>query len=128
MLRKSYPTDLTDQEWEVIAEFFTSPTGGAGRPQTVDVREVLNAIFYWADNGIKWRALPHDFPCWPTVYGYFRRWVDEGTWERVNLTLARNVRVQAGRNESPTLAIIDSQSVEMTQKGVLNKALMATRR
>ena len=63
MNRKSYPTDLTDKEWETIAEFFTSPTGGVGRPQTVDVREVLNAIFYWADNGIKWRAIPHDFPC-----------------------------------------------------------------
>ena len=100
---------------------------------------------YVADNGIKWRAMPHNLPAWQTVYGYFRRWSQSGVWEQVNQALRKEVRIAAGREEQPSLALIDSQSVEMSQKadatqpsshggwnahqaGDLNKVLMATRR
>ena len=75
------------------------------------------AIFYRADNGIKWRALPSDFPAWQTVYGYFRLWVKLGVWEQINAELVRQVRTHAGRAEQPSLVIIDSQSVRLGQKG-----------
>lgn len=81
-----------------------------------------------ADNGIKWRALPHDFPAWQTVYGYFRRWSQSGVWEQVNQALVRDVRLADERNAQPSLGLIDSQSVEMNQKGALSKGLMGTRR
>jgi len=87
------------------------------RMLNVDLREVMNAIFYWADNGVKWRALPDDFPAWQTVYVYFRGWVRTGLWEEINTTLVAKVRAAAGRKASPTVSMIDSQSVEGTSKG-----------
>jgi putative transposase len=83
---------------------------------------------YVVDNGIKWRALPHDFPAWQTVYGYFRRWSQNGVWEQINPTLGKQVRIEAGRNQQPSLVMVDTQSVEMAQTGDLNKALMAAKR
>jgi putative transposase len=79
------------------------------------VTEVVNALMYVADNGIKWRALPHDFPAWETVYHptLDAQWV----WEAVNQALSQQVRVEAGRHEQPSLGLIDSQSVKMAQKG-----------
>ena len=83
----------------------------------MELREVVNALLYVTDNGIKCRSLPHDFPAWQTVYGYFRRWNQSGMWEQVNCTLNRQVRLEAGRFEQPSLGLMDSQSVEMAQKG-----------
>lgn len=103
------------------------PDKPIGSPREVELREVVNALMYVADNGIKWRALPHDFPAWETVYGYFRRWTRSGVWEAVNQALSRQVRVEAGRNEQPSLGLIDSQSVKMAQKGDMNTGLMATK-
>ncbi|CAA9403527.1 Mobile element protein [uncultured Leptolyngbya sp.] len=123
MTRKPYPSDLTDAEWETIQPLLPLPYA-IGSPRTVDLREVLDAIFYWADNGIKWRALPQEFPPWQTVYGYFRSWARSGVWEQLNAALVLQVRTKAGREAQPSLAIIDSQSVEMTQKGDLSKVLM----
>jgi putative transposase len=120
MTRKSYPSDLNDLEWSIIASLLPS-VSKIGHPREVDLREILNAIFYWADNGIKWRAMPHDLPNWKTVYDYFRRWVKTGLWSKINLTLARIVRVAEGREEDPSLIMIDSQSVEMAQKGGQSK-------
>ena len=116
MTRIAYPSDLSDTEWELIEELFPPPSP-IGRPVEIALREVVNAIFYWCDNGIKWRALPHDFPCWSTVYDYFRRWVKTGLWEQINQQLVGKVRQAQGRKASPTLVIIDSQSVEGTSKG-----------
>ena len=115
ILRRAYPSDLTNAEWQQIESLFPPPSV-VGFPRAVQIREVINAIFYWADNGIKWRALPHDFPPWQTVYGYYRRWVKTGLWKQINLTLIAKVRKAAGREESPTLGMIDSQSVEGHQK------------
>lgn len=128
MKRKSYPSDLSDAEWMKLKPLLPAEQNRIGTPREVKLREVLNALMYVADNGIKWRALPHDLPAWQTVYGYFRRWSQSGVWEQVNQALGKEVRIAAGREEQPSLGLIDSQSVEMTQKGALNKALMATKR
>lgn len=122
-----YASDLSDEEWQQI-EPLLPPEKPVGNQRTVDLRAVINAIFYRADNGTKWRALPREFPAWQTVYGYFRLWVKLGVWEAVNTTLVRAVRVQEGRNADPSLAIIDSQSVKLGQKGAKNTALTATKR
>lgn len=89
---------------------------------------MVNAIFYRADNGTKWRNLPHEFPAWQTLYGYDRSWVRLGVWEQINRALVVAVRPSEGRCAEPSLAILDSQSVEKGQKGGKNKALMATKR
>jgi putative transposase len=72
-MRKSYPTDLSDAEWNYIEPHLPAPTG-YGRPRTHSLREILNAVFYLLKSGCQWRLLPHDFPRWPTVYHYFRKW------------------------------------------------------
>jgi transposase len=127
MERKPYPSDLSDAEWEMLAPLLPTERQ-TGSPRRVEIREVLNAVMYVADNGIKWRALPHDFPAWQTVYGYFRRWTQSGVWEEVTGVLNRAVRVQAGREVEPSLGLLDSQSVAMAQKGALSRESMATRR
>ncbi|MBV9385802.1 MAG: transposase [Chroococcidiopsidaceae cyanobacterium CP_BM_ER_R8_30] len=83
---------------------------------------------YVADNGIKWRAMPHGFPAWQTVYGYFQRWSQSGVGEQVNQALRKDVRIAAGREAEPSLGLMDSQSVEMAQKGALNRESMAIKR
>ena len=98
-----------------------------GTPRTLELREVVNALLYVVDNGIKWRALPHDFPPWQTVYGYFRRWSQTGVWQDVHQALRRTLRIAAGHEPEASLGLIESQSVRMAQKGALNRALMATK-
>jgi len=127
MSQPFYDSDLTDQEWQII-EPLLPPEKPVGKDREVDLREVVNAIFYRADNGIKWRALPCDFPAWQTVYGYYRLWTKLGIWEQINLALVRQVRQAEGREAEPSLAIIDSQSVKLGQKGGRNRVLMATSR
>jgi putative transposase len=114
MSRRAYPSDVTDAEWELIQPLIPIHEG-VGHPQEVDLREIINAIFYWADNGIKWRAIPHDFSPWQTVYGYYRRWVKTGVWEQINAQMVKLVRLSAGRDEQPSLIIIDSQSVRTSE-------------
>ena len=125
MTRKAYSSDLNDAEWDDIKDLLP-PASKIGSPRTVDLREIIKAIFYLVDNGIKWRAMPHDFPPWSTVYTYFRRWTRNGLWAKINTILFTKVRLQSGRQPQPSLIIIDSQSVEMAQKGGLNRVLMAT--
>lgn len=112
----TYPTDLTDAEWQRIAPLLP-PAKPIGKPRQVDLRSVLDAIFYRADNGIKWRALPLDFPPWQTVYSYYRLWVKLEVWQQINDALVEQVRVDAGRNAQPSLGICDSASVKLAQKG-----------
>jgi putative transposase len=111
--RKPYATDLSDAQWEFIAPLIVLPTGG--KPKTTDLREILNAIFYHLRTGCQWRLLPHDFPPEGTVRDYFHRFKRSGLLETINDTLRRKVRVQAGRDPEPSLAIIDSQSVKGTR-------------
>lgn len=124
MTQRFYGSDLTDAEWQLIEPLLPAPKP-VGKDREVDLREVLNAIFYRADNGIKWRALPRDFPAWQTVYGYYRLWVRLGVWEQINEQLVRQVRTSQGREAEPSLVIIDSQSVKLGQKGGRNTGLMA---
>lgn len=113
---RRYPSDLTDQEWAILQPLIPAAKPG-GHPRTVDMREVINAILYVDRTGCQWRALPTDFPPWPTVWTYFRAWRLDGTWERIHTALREAVRVKQGREPTPSAAIIDSQSVKTSQKG-----------
>ncbi len=118
MARRAYPTDLTDDEWRAPGPLIPAAKPG-GRPRSVDVREVVNAIRYVLRSGGAWRLLPHDLPKWQTVYAYFRRWQADGTWERIAAALRRDLRVALGRRAEPSAAVLDSQSVKTTEKGGL---------
>src|SRR3954469_3273695 len=112
MERPAYPTDLTDAQWEMIQSMLPKAKNGrTGRPPKYPRREIWNAIFYQARTGCQWRYLPHDLPPWELVFEHFCRWRDEGLIETVHDTLRERVRVQEGREPTPSAAIIDSQSV-----------------
>ena len=127
MSRAFYDSDLTEQEWQMIEPLLPAKKS-VGRGREVDLRSVFNAIFYRADNGVKWRNLPKDFPAWQTVYSYFNSWSRFGVLEQINGTMVQQVRVSEGREAEPSLVIIDSQSVKLGQKGGKNRALMETKK
>lgn len=114
--RKSYPTDLSEAQWEVLESLVPAPKPGP-QPLKHTRREIVNAILYVNRTGCQWRMLPHDFPPWQLVYGYFRTWKRDGTWQRINDELRRQVRQRRARKPEPTAAIIDSQSVKTTEMG-----------
>ena len=113
-----YPSDLTDAEWALV-EPFIPPARRGGRRRTVDVREVLNGLLYVLATGCQWRALPKDLPPRSTVHGYLSLWARDGTLGRLHHALFVQAREQAGKEASPTAAIIDSQSVRAAEKGAL---------
>lgn len=115
MTRKTYKSDLTDKEWQIIKPLIPPPKPG-GHPRTVDMREVVNAIFYLLRTGCSWEMLPHDEPPYSTVYYYFRRWQKRGLWEQINQVLREQIRMKQGKSPQATAAIIDSQSVKTTEK------------
>jgi putative transposase len=116
MKRKPYPTDVNDTQWALLEPSIPAPRPG-GRPRKTNMREVINAIFYLNREGCTWRALPHDFPPWKTVYNYFEAWKRDGTWDRILDALHPRVREAAGRHPDPRVACIDSQSVKTAYGG-----------
>jgi transposase len=127
MSRQPYPTDLTDAQWARIEPLVPKPKPG-GRPAIVDRREIVNAIFYHVRNGGVWRSMPHDLPKWQTVYDYFCQWRDDGTWQRLHDALRDDTRRAAGREASPSAAILDAQSVKTAEKGGSAAASTVARR
>ena len=115
VLRQPYPSDLTDAQWGLVEALF--PEAHTGRPREINIREVVNAVFYVNRTGVQWRYLPHDFPRWDLVYSYFRKWGQDGTWNQLQRFLREGVREQAGRAATPSMGCIDSQSVKGTECG-----------
>jgi putative transposase len=109
-----YPTDLTDRQWDGITDLIP-PAKPGGKPRSLEMRAVVNAILYLLVTGCQWRMLPREYPAWQSVYGYFRQGRDDGTWQRLHDTLRPQVRQRAGRHKHPTAAALDSQSVKTTQ-------------
>ncbi len=107
--RKPYPTDITDEQWETIQPLLSNL-----RTYKWPKRELIDATFYLVKTGCQWRNLPHDFPPWKTVYSFFRRAELTGLWDKILARLVEITRINAGRNASPSYAIIDSQSVKTT--------------
>jgi len=108
--RKSYTSDLTDAQWELVQPLI--PTWHVGRKRKTDMREVLNAIFYVLTSGCAWKNLPHDFPPEGTVRDYFHTWRRHGIWDNIHDTLREKVCVVAGREPTPSVGSIDAQSVK----------------
>lgn len=127
----TYPSDLTDAEWQLLEPLLPAPKA-TGRPRKWSLRHILNGIFSLVRSGCAWRMLPREFPPWSTVHDFYRHLRKDGTWERIHAQLREQVRVASGRNATPSGAILDSQSVKTTEKGALldmaASAMMVSRR
>lgn len=125
-----YPSDLSDEEWALIEPLIPPAKRGGGK-RRVNLREVVNALMYVLSSGCQWRAIPKDLPPKSTVYDYFDLWTWDGTLDRIHHALYSDCRAQAGREASPSAAIIDSQSVKGAEKGgsrLTGVAMMRARR
>jgi putative transposase len=111
-----YPSDLSDEEWSLLATLLPAAKPG-GRPRSVDLRRILNGLFDLVRSGCAWRLLPRDLPPWKTVFHYFRKWRLDGTWERVHTCLRVQLRARLGRDPQPNAGIIGSQSAKTTSVG-----------
>lgn len=105
----NYPSDLTDEQWEKIGEFFP-----VGNKSMVHKRSLVEAVLYIVKTGCQWRLLPHDYPKWSTVKSFYYRAITKGIWEKVMQFLVKETRTNAGRSETPLYSLIDSQSVKTT--------------
>ena len=123
----NYPTDLTDEQWQAISRL-VPPAKPGGRPRSVDMRQVLNGLFYLGRTGCAWRMLPKEYPPKDTVYYYFKTFRKDGTWKRIHDLLRRRVRLKHEKAQQPSAAILDSQSVKTTEKRGSAAATMRARK
>ncbi len=114
---RGYPSDLTDAQWQMIEPMVVKKRRGPGRPMTLDIRAVVNAILYVLRTGCQWAYLPKEYPNYNSVFYHYQKWCWDETWETINTALREQVRQKAGREAQPSLAIIDSQSVKTTEVG-----------
>jgi putative transposase len=112
-MRKPYPSDLSDEQWAIIEPLI--PVNRVGRPREVDMREVVNTIFYLNRSGCQWDMLPHDLLPKSTAYDHFAQWRDDGTWQTILDALRQEVRAAGGHDPNPSVASIDSQTVKATE-------------
>ena len=115
-IQDPYPSSLTNREWKLLLPLLPEPKH-FGRPPRYRKRDILNAIFYAVRSGCAWRLLPHDLPPWRIVYYYFMVWRREGLWQKMHDTLRDQVRLRCGKKKAPTAAILDSQSVKVSNHG-----------
>jgi transposase len=117
---------LTDEQWALIEPLLPAAKPG-GRPRKTELREVVNAMMYLIRTGCSWRMLPHDFPKWSTVHDYYWKYRRDGMWQQIHQTVHERVRIKAGRQPSPSAAIIDSQSIKTASKGGTEVMMRARR-
>ena len=110
-----YSSDLTNRQWQLIRQLLPRRARLGRRP--IDRRRIINAILYVVRSGCQWRMLPRDFPNWNTVYGVFWRWRDDGTWQKIHDALRAKARRAVGKKSTPTVAIVDSQSIRTAEGG-----------
>jgi putative transposase len=115
-MRKRYPSDLTDEQWQVLEPLIPAAKPG-GRPRTTSMREVLNTLFYQDRTGCQWDYLPHDLLPKSTVWDYFTAWHADGTWQKLVDVLRGRIRQSLGREETPSAACIDTQTVKTSEMG-----------
>lgn len=115
MKRKTYPTDLSDEQWKLLSQMLPPPEQ-FGRKRSVNLRQIINALCYLARSGCQWRLLPKEFPAWQTVYYYFGKWRENEWFIALNHNLLKKVRIQSGKQANPSAAIIDSQSVKTDEQ------------
>jgi putative transposase len=117
MTRKPYPSDVSDAQWEILEPLIRTPKKKGGTPAEHPLREIVNGLFYILRTGCAWREIPHDLPPKDAVYSHFRRWKKDERLLRVHDALREKVRVASGREASPSAAVVDSKSVQTTEKG-----------
>jgi putative transposase len=110
----TYPSDLTDSQWELIKDHFSTGNYGKGRKHSQ--KHLINGVFYIIKTGCQWRFLPKDYPCWKTVYSFYKRAKDKGTWEKMMSDFVRKSRTRMGRTPDPGYSLIDSQSAKTAGK------------
>lgn len=123
-MRKAYPDDLKDKEWELIEPILNDNMIKQGRVPKYPRREILNAIFYVLRTGCQWRHLPHDFPPWGSVYLQFWRWKKKGLFQQIHDYVRKGLRQLLGRDIEPSAAIVDSQSIKTTERGAFEDSMV----
>jgi putative transposase len=124
MKRKTYPSDLSNEQWQLL-EPMLPPPEQFGRRRSIDLRQICNALFYVLRTGCAWRYLPSEYPAWQTVYYYFRLWRDSEWFAALNEKLRRRLRRQRGRDENASAGIVDSQSVKTSEEGAAERGFDA---